>query len=173
MSFYSSSFHLCVLGANSNQPLNFFFIFIFIADIAETHAPSPPFPRTPLPDSGRALWLTHLMDPDWLGWGAQPAFAQRLNADDVVVLLSGEGQLGRRVGRGKRVYLLVPLPPVGQLRENRRHFVNMPTLPADSCEQSRRRRHSGGGVVMRLDSVTLTWYPVTSDSDSVATTGSQ
>lgn len=71
------------------------------------------------PNSAHARSLTHLVDPDWLGGGAQPAFAQRPDADDVVILLPGEGQLGGGVGRGERVYLLVPLPPVGQLRKNK------------------------------------------------------
>lgn len=64
--------------------------------------------------------LTHLVDSDGIRGGTQPSFAQRLNVDDVVVLLPGEGQLGCWIGRGERVYLFMSLSPVGQLSWGRK-----------------------------------------------------
>lgn len=51
------------------------------------------------------------MDPDGVGGGAQPALAQRLDVDDVVVAVLREGQLRRGVGDGECVYLFVSLSP--------------------------------------------------------------
>lgn len=71
--------------------------------------PQPKYTQPPILMNDK---LTQLVDSYGIRGRAQPSLAQRLNVDDVIVVVLGEGQLGCRVGCCECVYLFVSLPPV-------------------------------------------------------------